>query len=208
VDIHPPMKPVETLKEFGMHLFIVTLGIVIALSLEGLLEWRHHRQLAEEARSNILSEIRDNEKDIDHFLKAVPEIRKNQMAVLGVIEDMLTHGKAKADSVQLGLTLAELGNTSWTAAQTVGALEFIPYAVVKEYAGVYQLQDEYLRLQTRTEDSVVNALAMFSVNQGQNSLPRAGLEVERDRILNSLTMLTAESQIAEALEKTYREVLK
>jgi hypothetical protein len=49
---------------------------------------------------------------------------------------------------------------------------------------------------------------MFAENKDPNSLPRAGLEVERDRILNSLTAMTAESQIAEALEKTYKEVLK
>jgi hypothetical protein len=208
MDIHPPMKPVETLKEFGMHLFIVTLGIVIALSLEGLLEWRHHRQLAEEARSNIISEMRDNEKGVSDFLKAVQGNQKIYMAVLGVIQEIITHGKTNTTSIQLGMTLAEPGNTSWTAAQTVGALEFIPYAEVKEYAGVYQLQDEFLRLQTRTEDSVVSALAMFAENKDPNSLPRAGLEVERDRILNSLTAMTAESQIAEALEKTYKEVLK
>ena len=106
------------------------------------------------------------------------------------------------------MTLAELNNTSWTTAQNVGALSFIPYAEVKEYAGVYQLQDEYLRLQTRTEDSVVSALTMFSQNQDPNSLPRTALETERDRILNSITMLTAESQIAEVLDKKYKEILK
>ena len=39
MDIHPPMKPVESLKESGIHLLIVTLGILIALSLNCLLEW-------------------------------------------------------------------------------------------------------------------------------------------------------------------------
>ena len=208
MDIHPPMKPVESLKEFGMHLFIVTLGILIALSLEGLLEWRHHRELAEEARVNILSEIRDNQKDIDDFLKAVPAIRKNEMTALEAVEDVLAHGKSSTTALQLGLSLVELGNTSWTTAQTVGALSFIPYAEVKKYAGVYQLQDEYLRLQTRTEDSMVGALAIFSQNSDPNSVPRAGLEAERDRILNSLTILTAESQIADVLDTTYKELLK
>jgi hypothetical protein len=84
MDIHPPMKPVESLKEFGMHLLIVTTGILIALSLEGLLEWRHHRELAQEARTNILNEIRDNEKGLADFLKAAPATSKNQTGVLEV----------------------------------------------------------------------------------------------------------------------------
>ncbi|HWE52757.1 MAG TPA: hypothetical protein VG273_23390 [Bryobacteraceae bacterium] len=202
------MKPVETLKEFAMHLFIVTLGILIALSLEGLLEWRHHTELAEEARTNIRSEIRDNEKSIDHFLKAVPEIRKKQMAVLDDIREILTRGKTKATSFELGLALAELNNTSWTTAQTVGAIGFIPYAEVKEYAGVYRLQDEFLRMQTRAEDSVVNAITLFSENQDPNKIPRPDLEAEKDKIMASITTLTAEAQIGEALDRTYKEVHK
>jgi hypothetical protein len=208
MDIHPPMKPVESLKEFGMHLLIVTTGILIALSLEGLLEWRHHRELAQEARTNILNEIRDNDKGLDEFLKASPAISKNQTAVLDVLQDVLAHGKSKKTVPPFGSTLAELSNTSWTTAQTVGALGFIPYAEVKKYAGVYQLQDEYLRLQTRAEDTYVSSIAMLSQNNDPNSLPRAGLETERDRILNSITMLTAETQIGEVLDKMYNELLK
>ncbi len=208
MDIHPPMKPVESLKEFGMHLLIVTLGILIALSLEGLLEWRHHRELAEEARTNIMNEIRDNEKGLNDFLKAAPAISKNQTGVLDVLEDVLAHGKSNKKVPPFGSTLAELNNTSWTTAQTVGALGFIPYAEVKEYAGVYQLQDEFLRLQTRAEDAYVSAIALFSQNNDPNNLLRAGLETERDRILNSVTMLTAETQIGEVLDKMYKELLK
>ncbi len=208
MDIHPAMKPVESLKEFGMHLLIVTTGILIALSLEGLLEWHHHRELAEEARTNILNEIRDNEKGLDDFLKAAPAISKNQTGVLDVLDDVLAHGKSNKELPPFGSTLAELSNTSWTTAQTVGALGFIPYAEVKKYAGVYQLQDEYLRLQTRAEDAYVGAIALLSQNNDPNGLPRAGLETERDRILNSVTMLTAETQIGEALDKMYKELLK
>jgi hypothetical protein len=200
------MKPVESLKEFFTHLLIVTVGILIALSLEGLLEWRRHRELALEARSNIISEIRANEKDLESLLKAVPEIRKNQMAVLDFVQDMLTHGKSGAPSPQLSFRLAELSNTSWTTSQTVGALAFMPYAEVKNFATVYQLQDEYLRLQVRAEDSVVTALSLFSVNKDLSSLSRPELDAEKERILTSISALTAESQIGEFLKKTYAEI--
>jgi hypothetical protein len=206
MEIHAPTKPVESLKDFFMHLLIVTVGILIALSLEGLVEWHRHRELALEARTNIIGEIRANEKDLDGLLKAVPEIQKNQMAVLAFVQDMLTHGKSAAPTPQLSFRLAELNNTSWTTSQTVGALAFMPYAEVKSFAAVYQLQDEYLRLQVRAEDSMVTALSLFSVTKDLSSLSRPELDVEKERILTSISALTAESQIGGFLKKVYADI--
>jgi hypothetical protein len=208
MDIHPPTGPVESLKDFFTHLLIVTAGILIALSLEGLLEWRHHRELADEARTNIMSEIRANEKDLQVFLNVVPEIRKNQMAFLEAVQGVLGRGKSGAPVPPLSCRLAELSNTSWTTSQTIGALAFMPYAEVKKFAGVYQLQDEYLRLQVRTEDAVVAALSLLAVNTNPGSLSRPELGAERDRILASLSALTAETQVGEFLDKAYAEVAK
>ena len=47
MDIHPPSGPVHSFRDFCLHLLTVILGILIALSLEGLIEWRHHRSLAQ-----------------------------------------------------------------------------------------------------------------------------------------------------------------
>jgi hypothetical protein len=208
MDIHAPTSPVESLKDFFKHLSIVTVGILIALSLEGLLEWRRHRELAEEARANVMSEIRANEKDLQLFLDAVPEIRKNQMAALDAVQGVLGRGKSGAPVPPFSFRLAELSNTSWTTSQTIGALAFMPYAEVKKFAGVYQLQDEYLRLQVRTEDAVVTAISLLSVNTNPGSLSKPELDAERDRILASLSALTAETQVGGFLEKVYADVAK
>src|ERR1044071_518176 len=64
MEIHAPEKPILTLKETIVHLAIVTAGILIALSLEGLVERQHHRSLVREARANIATEIQDNRKEL------------------------------------------------------------------------------------------------------------------------------------------------
>jgi hypothetical protein len=46
MEIHAPHKPVLTVREAIVHLAIVTVGILIALSLDGVREWREHRALA------------------------------------------------------------------------------------------------------------------------------------------------------------------
>jgi len=206
MDIHPPAK-LESLRDAAFHLFIVTVGILIALSLEQLVEWRHHRELVREARTNIVSEIRDNKKELDAIRTAIPELRKNQTTILDFIQDVLDHGKSKINSLQLGFHLAQLSDTSWTTAQTVGALGVMPYADVKKYAAVYQLQDQYAGFQTRTAGAVVSAMTAFSENKDPNKLSHAELEAERVRVLESISALTAQSQIGEGLSKAYAELL-
>lgn len=43
MEIHPPAKPVESLKDCLVHLSIITIGILIAWALEqGVEAWRHY----------------------------------------------------------------------------------------------------------------------------------------------------------------------
>ena len=63
MDIHPH-PPAHSFKELLVQLFTITLGVLIALGLEGLVEWQHHRSLVREAREMIDREIEDNRKDL------------------------------------------------------------------------------------------------------------------------------------------------
>ena len=49
MDLHPPGGPVRSLKDFLVHLGIVTLGILIALGLGQLVETRQRSKIAAEA---------------------------------------------------------------------------------------------------------------------------------------------------------------
>jgi hypothetical protein len=64
MEIHAPHHSILTIKEALVHLCLITTGILIALSLEGTLEWWHHRELVQETRQNLQNEIRSNQKDI------------------------------------------------------------------------------------------------------------------------------------------------
>lgn len=60
MEVHVPDHPVTTWRQFFTHLAIVSVGLLIALSLESLVEWRHHRALVREARENVRREISEN----------------------------------------------------------------------------------------------------------------------------------------------------
>ena len=46
------------------ELLTITAGIPIAISLDGLLEWRHYRELVHEARANIRSELQGDHREL------------------------------------------------------------------------------------------------------------------------------------------------
>jgi hypothetical protein len=207
MEIHAPEGSVHSFRDVAIHLAIVTVGILIALGLEQAVEWYHHRELAAEARANILSEIGDNRKELDSLLGKVPDSRGNHLSAVRVIDTYLAHGTSADNKMNLGVGIAEIRDTAWTTAQTIGALNYMPYGEVQKFASAYRLQQQFQRLQDRAVDAVVTSVAVFAEGQGPDKLSQTDLVLERQRILDSLAQIVAETQLAEGLDKTYAEVL-
>jgi hypothetical protein len=63
LDVHLPHKSIRGFSEFLIHLFTITVGLLIATQIESCVEWRHHMHLAEEARVALRAEIEHNPRN-------------------------------------------------------------------------------------------------------------------------------------------------
>jgi hypothetical protein len=139
---------VNSFKDFLLHLLTVILGILIALSLEGLIEWHHHRSLAEEARSNLTAEIRENRQLLAGGLPAAPAAEQRLKATIETIE---AYRKDRRDDrtskLDWSFGLFPLSATAWSTASSTGALSYMDYSEVQGYTRAYVLQDEFLTMQ-------------------------------------------------------------
>jgi len=207
MEIHAPERHVQSLPEIALHLAIVTIGILIALGLEQTVEWYRHRELAAEARETILNEIRSNRQELSSEMPRFARHHSNAVQVLDFMTDMLDRGKSDRHGFQLTISQARLRNTSWSTAQTVGALSFMPYAELEKYASIYRRQDDFLLAQNRTEDAVVGAYSVFAARNVFEKLSHAELEAERGRLMATLSALTLEMQIADGLIRSYDALL-
>jgi hypothetical protein len=139
---------VNSFKDFLLHLLTVILGILIALSLEGLIEWHHHRSLAEEARSNLTAEIRENRQLLAGGLPAAPAAEQRLKATIETIE---AYRKDRRDDrtskLDWSFGLFPLSATGWSTASSTGALSYMDYSEVQGYTRAYVLQDEFLTMQ-------------------------------------------------------------
>ena len=68
IDIHPPQHAPMTRREFFTHLFIVVLGILVAIGLEQSVEYLHHRHQLYEAREAIHAEIEAKATRLDRAI--------------------------------------------------------------------------------------------------------------------------------------------
>ena len=216
VESHPPGKPILTVKEAAVHLSIVTVGILIALSLEGLLEWRHHRALAREARANIETEMRDNQKELQKTRGRIDDMSKTLSEAVTTVDAMTTAWDAHAATklfatpgptyVMFRFTVAELHSTSYATAQATGALSYMEYDEAKRYAEIYKSQDTYLREQEQTADYAITAA---SLGIGLLKKPSSSeIDGVKRQLLLASGGLTYEKSFADILLRQYARVLE
>jgi hypothetical protein len=211
MDIHPPHGPVNSLKDFLLHLLTVILGILIALSLEGLLEWHHHRSLAEEARSNLSAEIRENRQRLERGLAEAPDAKQRLKATIDAVEAFRkSRHDDRTSKLDWSFGVTPLPATAWSTAASTGALGYMNFSEVKGYTWVYVLQDQFLTMQQSTLATWLDLQKWVPRRGADGSL--AGLsneelsEVESEASAALLHTETEES-FAKTLVQMYAKVL-
>ncbi len=203
VEIHAPDHPIGSWRDIALHLGIVTMGILIALGLDALVESHRHQQLADEARANIRAEIRDNLKELDFFIKTLPESEKDVRNGVVAVSGFMKHRDAHY-SMTLQVHGSDLSEASWETAQSVGAFAFMPYDEVKRYGAVYDFQRFLVSQQRQAFTLVGTALMRMSAPDTTDE----DLRRERENLLELAGQMTLLEQTAPQLKTRYEETLK
>ena len=196
---------VNSWKDFVVQLVIVTAGVLIALLLQGLVEWQRGEVLVREARANILQELQDNIKEIDGEIAGLKRHRANLENALQLVNDLMASGKSDINQIDVGSSLAGLSSASWRSAERTGALALMEYRDVQALSRVYDTQDLYVAQQQRSLERVAGAMA--TVARGPHAAPRADLENFRRDVLALLGDLTVEGQLAQHLSESYKSTI-
>jgi len=188
IDVHPPHEAAHNWRDILIHLATITIGLFIALSLEGCVEWQHHRHLVREARENIRSEMTDNQKTLRRDINA--------------------HGL----NVTLSLNNSAMQNASWNTARETGAFSYMSYPEVKKYAEVYRLQELFADQTTRVTSAYTNSfsvLYIFDVDAKETpEVMRSDIASELQKLLAVQSELMLYNSIASGLDKEYSETLR
>jgi len=204
MEIHAPDHPILNVKQALVHLSIVTIGILIALSFEGILESYRHHELVRESREHIRNEIRADQEALQSTRKldqklallerinrairaadnlATPEGRKDAEILFGSTPDNLMHSLGRGF----------FNTASYTTAVNNGALGMMDYGEAISYSDAYDFQAIYVRAQSAAETNLSAAQALGAPLTGKPS-PAEVIEVKRQlRLASSSVSLIAGS---------------
>jgi hypothetical protein len=210
MEIHPPTRAIHSVKDYFLHLSMITVGILIALGLEQAVEVWHHHELGVQARENILREVRDNKRELDNARASVKQNMQALQHTLEMVRQLLAHKKMPdAYSMSITTTLANLNSASWTTAAATGALGYMGYDEAKKFAGAYDLQALVQRMQDDEVRKVSGALAPASFStSGPEALSDDELRSLEREVLSCMAGISMWDQLASDLSKEYDRVLK
>ena len=201
MEIHSPERPIHSVKDFLLALTTITIGILIAMSLEGIVTWSHHRTLVREAKARLAEEIADNTREVSEFLNELPAVMKSQGETIRFIDDRLARKPMPSGPVELKTTfrVMSLSSTNWTTAQTTGALGYMDYADVQKYANAYDLQAKVAQLQDRMLEGFIGSVKPADPDKATEGELRAW---KRDTAA-ATSYLDGLRQLADGLLKDY-----
>lgn len=209
VDVHAPHAPIQGWRDLLVHLSIITMGILIALGLEGSFEWLHHRQLVHEAQASLQREISNNAMAIQRLAAVVHQRQADLNNDMTVLRYLVKNGKLpEQHEMKLGYNISSMDDVSWKTAQATGAVSYMSYAQAAAYADIYGAQDELLETQKQAARDAIVSFAPFLGPQdsGADLTPAQGAEVLQKIQIFAAQLQLVDSLISE-LDKHYRQYL-
>jgi hypothetical protein len=172
LDVHLPHRPIEGVGEFFLHLFTITVGLLIAVGIEGAVERHQHRELAAEARETMTAEIRKNASNVADALKDIDQEQQKLKDNLDRVRKVqLDPSDPTSRHLHLDITFNTTGleDTGWRTAQVTGALAFMPYSESEKYTSIYRVGDEFLKSQdqlSEDESRMLGIIQKFHIGEG------------------------------------------
>jgi hypothetical protein len=142
LDVHPPHEAAYSWRDFFVHLATITIGLLIALSLEGCVEWRHYRNLVHEAETSLQREIRSNAGNLPGVLDHLHQRQNALSHDVVVLKKIIANPKVEnRDEMSIEFQITGFETVSWKTAQSTGALSYMPYDLAQQYSDIYSMQE-------------------------------------------------------------------
>jgi hypothetical protein len=207
LDVHAPHGRLEGVKDFFLHLFTITIGLLIALGLENLAERVHKNEVRLEAEADLRREVEDNQKKLTEWHVIMHDEEKS---LRGALIFLLAKEQGKdvdPGPVNLGFTIKLLSDASWRTASATGALSLMDYEQVQAHANAYGVQEQVMLLERETlEDFMTLQAHIIAGFDPRTITPQQALSVEPE-VRRALAHLMSTDQVSQSLDKDYADLL-
>jgi hypothetical protein len=209
LEVHPPHEAVHGWKDFLVHLLTITVGLLIALSLEGCVEWQHRRHLVHEAESSLHKEIKDNAENLQG---ALDDVHKEQAFItqdIAVMKKIIANPKITShDDLTINFRIRTFKSVSWKTAQSTGALSYMPYERAQDYSDIYTAQEELDTAEHQAVRDTVVSIGPFLGSKAGDPNPSGEEALKiKDRLETLGSQLTFLEAMILGLDTEYKKFL-
>ncbi len=180
MEVHPPEHGIHSWRDFFVHIGTITIGLLIAIGLEGLVEHGHQRHLLHTAEIELRDELQDNRALLAHDEHALDQTQRQLEQHLAALKAAQAHSTGAVDS-SLHWEWDGPQSAAWDTARDAGAIALMDYGQAASFALIY------------TQQKVVNDQAALYVRDIYSS----NAPVRDDQELSSLSADTLSSIIAD-----------
>ena len=210
--MHAPHHAIEGWKDFVVHLLTISVGLLIAVGIEGCVELHREHKLVQEARATMREEIEHNSgqmKDAVVALKKQRDMMQTSIDALRRIQENPKDKEAQKATISADFSIVGLRDTAWKTAQTTGAMGFMPYAEAQRYSDVYGSQKEFLDQEDKIledEAQFLGVVAKTNFGHGDVTPEQASLALERFGIWKAhLAYLDLMAKVTAANDQAFLE---
>jgi hypothetical protein len=180
IDIHPPHHGALTRRDFFVHLFIVVLGILIAIGLEQAVEYIHHRQQLAEARTDLATEYKINlavyRTQRAEFNRFIPLLQRN----IEILMYLRAHPGAPHSSWPSEFSsyhaLPYYVDATWKSLQGTEILTLLPQSEVQRNTTLYDMLRQIDDNEDNTDNPFLRSVSYGFRNQDPASMTPAQLD--------------------------------
>ena len=206
--MEPADQPQAARRSAGEWLFqltTITIGVLIALSFDALLNWNGDRTRVAEARATIALEIADNRRELDAYLAAHDERIARIDNGLRLLAELDAGIEPTIHDVPLGLNFPSLNDAGWQTAGRTNAVALMQYSEVQKIAEVYTLQSLFTDTLQPAFVAVNEAGAMMNVPGDPFAMPSAR-DGTRARLVEVRAYLELSRQLGAQLAEGYSKL--
>jgi hypothetical protein len=207
-DVHPPHSSIHSWRDIALQLFVVTLGLLIALALEGCVEWLHHRHVMHQAESSLSVEIKANAAKIQSAIDALHQQQTALKKDVAILKAMGAHQESvEHATLDIGFSVKTFDDVSWKTAQITGAVAYMPYKRAQAYSQMYSQQSELVALEQQAARDTTLAIApLINLDDGTKPTQEEAVLIRRKIEVLQGQLLIVEKYL-QSMDELYRTFL-
>jgi len=208
LDVHPPEHGIHGTRDFFLHLFTITVGLLIAIGLEQSVEAIHHRHQRHVAEATIRQELHENREIVIKTREAVKAEQKTLVLLLDFMMARLQNRPADLTGIRLQYSEETLQDAAWRTANSTGVTTFMDYKQVEAFSAAYKEQAQFESMEERTLLEYLSLNSFFIKGFDQKNITPEDMRTALPIVRNTIVKLGGMLDISRGTLEDYDRALK